>query len=52
MKAPLKKKMIILKIGGSVITQKHREGIFIRRKLLASIAEEIKMSMKKIQISN
>ena len=42
-----KKKVIILKIGGSVITQKHREGTFIRRTLLARIATEIQATLKK-----
>lgn len=41
-----KKKVIILKIGGSVITQKHREGTFIRRTLLARIAAEIQATLK------
>lgn len=30
-----------MKLGGSVVTQKHRDGVFIRRKLLARIADEI-----------
>lgn len=34
-------KTIILKLGGSIITQKHRDGVFVRRKLLARIAKEI-----------
>lgn len=33
---------VILKIGGSVITQKHRDGVFVRRALLARIARELK----------
>ncbi len=36
-----KKETIILKIGGSVITHKHRTGVFIRHKLLIRIAREI-----------
>ncbi len=42
-----KKRVIVLKIGGSVITQKHREGTFIRRTLLARIATEIQETLKK-----
>ncbi len=41
-----KKRVIVLKIGGSVITQKHREGTFIRRALLARIAMEIRGTLE------
>lgn len=41
------KKTIILKIGGSVITHKHREGVFIRRGLVARIARELRGVLEK-----
>lgn len=41
-----KKRVIVLKIGGSVITQKHREGTFIRRTLLARIAAEVRATLE------
>jgi len=41
------KKVIILKLGGSIITQKHRDGVFIRRTLLSRIAKEIHDVVKK-----
>lgn len=47
MKETLKRKIIILKIGGSVITQKHREGIFVRRALLKRIAREIQTAQER-----
>lgn len=34
-------RLVILKIGGSVVTQKSRKGVFIRRTLLKHIAREI-----------
>ena len=43
----LNKKIVILKIGGSVITQKNRKGIYVRRKLLFQIADELHEVLKK-----
>lgn len=43
----LMKKTIILKLGGSIVTQKHRDGVFVRRALLARIAKEICQSLRK-----
>jgi len=40
------KKTIILKLGGSIVTQKNREGVFIRRKLLSQIAVELVKVLK------
>lgn len=42
-----RKKLIVLKIGGSVITHKNRTGIFLRRKVLARIAQEISHATQK-----
>lgn len=39
-------KTIILKLGGSIVTQKHRDGVFVRRTLLARIAKEIHKVIK------
>lgn len=36
-----KKSLIIIKLGGSIITYKQRSGVFLRRKTLARIAQEI-----------
>lgn len=41
-----KKRVIVLKIGGSVITQKHRKGTFIRRTLLTRIAAEVRATLE------
>jgi isopentenyl phosphate kinase len=41
------KKIIVLKLGGSIITQKHRNSVFVRRALLARIAKEIHGVVKK-----
>lgn len=41
MKKNPRKKLIVLKIGGSVITYKNRTGTFLRRKTLAHITQEI-----------
>ncbi len=35
------KKFVILKIGGSVITYKSRKNVFLRRKVIATIAQEL-----------
>ena len=43
----LNKKIVILKIGGSVITQKNRKGTYVRRKLLFQIADELHEVLKK-----
>lgn len=40
----MKQKIIVLKFGGSVVTQKGREQVYIRKQLLTSIAKEIKRS--------
>ena len=42
-----RKKLIILKIGGSVITYKNRTGTFLRRKTIARIAQEISQVTRK-----
>ncbi len=36
---------VVIKIGGSIITQKHRVGVFIRRQVLARIADECKAAI-------
>jgi isopentenyl phosphate kinase len=38
---------IILKLGGSIVTQKHRVGVYIRRQLLARIAKECAEALSK-----
>ena len=40
-------RFIILKIGGSVVTQKNRSELYIRKKLLLRIAKELKDTLKK-----
>ena len=42
-----REKIVILKIGGSIVTQKNRSGVFIRRVLLNRIAQEIRDVLKK-----
>lgn len=43
----MKKKLFILKLGGSVITQKGRSGAYVRKKLISDIAKEIRSALKK-----
>jgi isopentenyl phosphate kinase len=40
------KKTVILKLGGNIVTQKHRDGVLVRRTLLARIAKEIRQSVR------
>ncbi|NTW61678.1 hypothetical protein HGB24_03275 [Candidatus Saccharibacteria bacterium] len=37
----IKKRTIILKLGGSIVTQKGRSGVFVRRQLIADIARRL-----------
>ncbi len=46
------KKLYIIKLGGSVVTQKNRKGEYIRKSLLKKIAENIKRGLEKRQDLN
>lgn len=44
---PAKHPLVVIKLGGSIITQKHRAGVFIRRKAVLRIAQEIHRAQEK-----